>query len=265
MDIKITCKTDTYLPLEKIKDFQGELKIRTDDDVDHLISSIEKHGFFSPIFIWRQPDGTCSCLDGHGRVLALTKLQKEGNTIPGIPVIYIDAKDEAEARTKLIYINTTSGRFTEVGFRDLVKDIPDLDLSDFTYPELDLEKIDLEMKILAQAQMSIQTNVSSDWDFDANELNDFPSMDEPVLGTAGSETTHNPIAGTVPTTAGYVNTANAAPLPTQESMDTSPDPEPEVKELVVYCQDCGQPFLYRYRKDGQPVEQSAEQPTEQTA
>ncbi len=248
--IKVTCKADESLPFQQIQDFQGELKARTQDDVDHLISSIENHGFSFPFFVWRQPDGTCSCLDGHGRIMALKQLEREGCEIPDLPVIYIDAADEAEARTKLIQINTVSGKFTDSGFRDLVKDIPNLDLSTYKYPELDLEKVEIELSVLAQAEASIQQSAESNWEevFGGDALfggmvpnSDFGTTTAPPYDAPSPAVT---IATPVEEISGGVSAVLVAP----DGPENAPeDEEPEVKELVVYCPKCGKSFIYQYK------------------
>lgn len=250
--VRITCKADDFLPFQQIQDFQGALKSRTQEDVDHLIASIDAHGFSFPIFVWRQPDGCCSCLDGHGRIMALQQLEREGCEIPDLPVVYIDAADEAEARTKLIQINTISGKFTDSGFRDLVKDIPDLDLSEYTYPELDLEKIDLELKVLKQADASIQQSMEANWGEVFGEAEALFGEDGSLSATASPY--EPPVPGTIlqpelgnEATGGVDGTADGGALEPDELL--SPDGEGEEsgpKELVVYCPECGKSFLYQY-------------------
>lgn len=154
--IRITCEAKTKLSLDEIVDFQGDLKVRTAEDVEHIIGSIQQFGFSFPFFIWVRPNGDKCCLDGHGRILALKQMREEGYDIPLLPIVEVEAEDEAEARRKLIMINTQSGNWSEVGFRDLVKDIPDLDLSSFTFPDLDLVKIDNDLAALRRAKEQIE-------------------------------------------------------------------------------------------------------------
>lgn len=154
--IRITCEAKTKLSLDEIVDFQGNLKVRTAEDVEHIIESIQRYGFSFPFFIWIRSNGDKCCLDGHGRILALKQMREEGYDIPLLPVVEVEAEDEAEARRKLIMINTQSGNYSEVGFRDLVKDIPDLDLSSFTFPDLDLVKIDNDLATLRRAKEQIE-------------------------------------------------------------------------------------------------------------
>lgn len=252
MEVRITCKSDSFLPLDKIKDFQGELKTRTISDVEHLISSIERHGFAFPFFIWKQPNGTCSCLDGHGRIMALTQMQKEGYVIPELPVVYIEAENENEARTKLIQINTVTGRFTEGGFRDLVKDIPDLDLSQYTYPDLDLKRIEKEMEVLQKAKENIESD--KNW---KSEFADVGFMDEEIEKKAKAGYENG--GGVTASVSGNSSTSN-----TQSASTNSGETEtPEVigvsatqygqndipDEIVVYCPECGEEFVVDCKGD----------------
>lgn len=250
--VRITCEADDFLPFQQIQDFQGQLKSRTLQDIDHLITSIETHGFSFPFFVWRQPDGTCSCLDGHGRILALKQLEKEGCAIPDLPVVYIEADSEAEARTKLIHINTTSGKFTDSGFRDLVKDIPDIDVTSYHYPELDLEKINIELKVLAQAEDSIQNVMGTNWNevfsSDASEFNTDGLIPDPSSAPLNQAVpAPGPMAGSVAAPAGPMQIMSSE-LPESPDVADDQEPESEMKELVVYCQECGKSFIYQYKK-----------------
>ncbi|NLW47990.1 MAG: ParB N-terminal domain-containing protein [Firmicutes bacterium] len=242
--IKVTCKSDTFLPFTQIQDFQGELKTRTQDDVDHLITSIQRHGFAFPFFVWRQPNGVCSCLDGHGRIMALTQLEREGYDIPELPVVYIDAENESEARTKLIQINVVSGRYTDTGFRDLVKDIPDVDLADYNYPDLDLERLDAEMKVLQQAQMNIQPEIDAAWGGDFSDV------------TFGGD--FSSVSGIASTDSGIVS-ADSEAVDIGGSSDTSAvvgvaatvhgESDDGIREMVVYCPECGEAFIFTYNEN----------------
>jgi len=103
--LKITCHTYDKLPLDKITEFQGDLKKRTTKDTEKIINSLYANGFAFPFFIWK--DGTTNyCLDGHGRIGALKELRTRGETIPDLPVVYVDADDERDARVKLLQVNS---------------------------------------------------------------------------------------------------------------------------------------------------------------
>jgi hypothetical protein len=138
--INITCKTDHYLPFEEIVPFQGRLKKRDKKDIDHVVKSILEHGFSFPMFIWNN-EGVKQCLDGHGRIAALIELQRQKYVIPEIPVIYIEAESEKEARRKLLEIASVNSSFSLKGFKDFTRDLL-LDYSEYKIPGLDLSNID---------------------------------------------------------------------------------------------------------------------------
>jgi hypothetical protein len=109
--IEIKCTGSDELSIGEIKEFQGNLKRRTKDDIAKVIISIRKYGFSFPFFIWKS--GKINyCLDGHCRVKALEKLLADGEELPKFPVIYVKAKDEAEAKQKLLRLNSEYGTMT---------------------------------------------------------------------------------------------------------------------------------------------------------
>lgn len=111
MAIRIECKGADVLPIDAIEEFQGNLKKRTKKDIDQIITSIEKYGFSFPFFIWNGT-GHNLCLDGHGRIQALAEMRRRGEALPLFPVVYVDAKDDAEAKQKLLRLNSQYGQMT---------------------------------------------------------------------------------------------------------------------------------------------------------
>lgn len=109
--IRIECKGADVLPLDAIEDFQGNLKKRGNKEIDAIITSIEKYGFSFPFFVWNG-DGHNRCLDGHGRLQALAEMRRRGESLPLFPVAYIHAQDEAEAKQKLLRLNSQYGQMT---------------------------------------------------------------------------------------------------------------------------------------------------------
>lgn len=119
--LKISCECNDTLKLEEMTEFQGNLKARSDDDVDKIIKSIKKYGFSFPFFVWKH-DGINHCLDGHGRLLALHKLDELGYLIPPLPVVYIDCKDEQSARDLLLRLNSHYGTMTKESVLEFIGD-----------------------------------------------------------------------------------------------------------------------------------------------
>lgn len=120
--IKIQCKAADVLPLDAIVEFQGGLKKRGKKEIALMIKSIEKYGFSFPFMVW-QNSGINHCLDGHGRIQALGEMRRTGTDIPLLPVVYVDAKDEEEAKNKLLRLNSQYGQMTIDSVMDFVSGI----------------------------------------------------------------------------------------------------------------------------------------------
>lgn len=110
MDINVINKDN--LPTASIKDFkplQGSLKTLSDENYNKLKKSIEKYGFFVPIFVWNG-----YIMDGHGRREVIIG---EGWNIK-VPYINIEAKDVDEAKDKLLHITSQYNTITIEGLQE---------------------------------------------------------------------------------------------------------------------------------------------------
>ena len=132
LKIKVSCECKDFLALGELTEFQGGLKSRTEFDVDKIVRSIRKYGIAFPLFVWRH-DGVNHCLDGHGRLLALKKMREDGDTIPPLPVVYVDLKDERSARDLLLRLNSQYGRMTADSVREFAEGF-DVDFTEFQLP-----------------------------------------------------------------------------------------------------------------------------------
>ena len=124
--VDIKCEgVKTTLKLSEMVAFQGNLKKRTDKDIDELAQSIKTEGLLMPFAIWPSNDGY-KLLDGHGRIKALQKLaeQDKGILDQKLPVIFIQKPTEEEARKALLQITSSYGKITKKGALDFVKTIP---------------------------------------------------------------------------------------------------------------------------------------------
>jgi DNA modification methylase len=108
--IKITCEAKEYINIDKLKDFQGDLKDISRSELDKLKRSIKKYGFSFPVFVWKD-----NILDGHQRVAATRELIKEGCAIDDLPIVRIQAKDKKEAGEKLLMLNSQYAKMTQHG------------------------------------------------------------------------------------------------------------------------------------------------------
>ena len=141
MSIEINCTGSDTIQLHELTEFQGELKKRSAGDIEKIIKSIKKHGFSFPFFVWKN-DGKNNVLDGHGRLIALKQMAAAGEEIPALPCVYISAKDEAEAKEKLLKLNSQYGHMTADSVADFL-DGMEIELDDLALPDgvLDLSGI----------------------------------------------------------------------------------------------------------------------------
>ena len=132
MKIEINCTGSDTIQLHELTEFQGELKERSAGDVEKIIKSIKKHGFSFPFFVWKN-DGKNNVLDGHGRLLALKQMAAAGEEIPALPCVYISAKNEAEAKEKLLKLNSQYGHMTADSVAAFLGDIK-IDFEEIALP-----------------------------------------------------------------------------------------------------------------------------------
>ena len=115
--IEIKCKGAGTLPIDRILEFQGELKTLSKDNEKKLRNSILRFGFIAPFFVW-DDKGEWRLLDGHQRLKTLLKMREEGYDIPLLPVDYIEADSEEDAKRKLLHITSQYGEFSPEGFEN---------------------------------------------------------------------------------------------------------------------------------------------------
>ena len=147
--IVINCTGSDTIELDQLSEFQGELKERSADDINKIIRSIKKHGFSFPFFVWAHAGENGNyinhVLDGHGHLSALKKMRAAGEEIPALPCVYVSAENEAEAKEKLLKLNSQYGHMTAesvAAFLDGLK----IDINDIALPDgvLDLGKLEPE-------------------------------------------------------------------------------------------------------------------------
>jgi len=108
--IAIRCSGADTIAIDDLRAFQGSIKKLSNKNLSSLKLRIVSDGFIAPIFIWNNEDNKM-ILDGHQRLSALTSLQRDGWDIPPIPVVYVDANDEEEARRMLLSIASQYGEW----------------------------------------------------------------------------------------------------------------------------------------------------------
>lgn len=140
--IDVKCEGADKIELDKLVEFQGGLKSRSAADVEKIIRSIKKHGFSFPFFVWRD-GGENKVLDGHGRLLALKKMAAAGEEVPALPCVWVEADSEAEAKEKLLKLNSQYGHMTAESVADFLDGL-EIDFNDLALPDgvLDLGKLE---------------------------------------------------------------------------------------------------------------------------
>jgi hypothetical protein len=140
MRIKITCKGADELSIDSLKSFQGKLKKITNVNLEKLKRRIIEDGINVPLFVWKN-NNSYSILDGHQRLKALFSLRDDGYELPLIPVAYIEAENERDAKKKLLGITSQYGEFEIEELSEWMKDIDD-DIADtFRFVENEILRI----------------------------------------------------------------------------------------------------------------------------
>ncbi len=120
--VVIQCKGEKNIPINELRFLQGDLKKLPGLEYGKLKNEILELGFSEPVSIWQDKD-KYYILNGHQRIAALLKMQKEGIIIPKtIPVATIEAKDIKEAKMKLLALTSQYGRATDEGLRLFMND-----------------------------------------------------------------------------------------------------------------------------------------------
>lgn len=131
--ISIKCDTKDAIDWHSLTEFQGGLKIRDDADISKAKTSILKYGWSFPFFVWASGK-TNYVLDGHCRMLVLKALEEDGYIIPELPCVYIQAKNKAEAKQKLLRLNSTYGKMTKESVLEFAEDI-EIDFDEIALPD----------------------------------------------------------------------------------------------------------------------------------
>ena len=139
--IKVTVDTGKTLPMNYLEVLQGNLKELSDENYKKLRTSIIKHGFSFPIFVWENPeDAKIYILDGTQRFTTLSKMKEDGYSVPQLPVVFIEATNLNHAKEKLAAAASQYGKFTEEGVASFFADM-DFDIGAIEIPFLDFSKV----------------------------------------------------------------------------------------------------------------------------
>ncbi len=107
-----------HVPISSLKPLQGNLKELSTKNYNKLKRSLLDNGIFLPFFVWAEES---KFLDGHQRDRVFTN---EGWDID-VPVVYVSADTEEEAKEKLLVISSQYGRVTQEGWDEFTVDLND--------------------------------------------------------------------------------------------------------------------------------------------
>lgn len=144
--IKISCDVRDAFPLEKIEEFQGDLKSLSEDSFKRLRHEILESGFAFPLHVWRSPEGTVFCIGGHQRLRVLNQLKDEGYDVPPVPSVIVFADSIKQAKRRVLQDASQYGRVERQGLYEFMSknEFGPADLASFDLPNLDMAAFNSE-------------------------------------------------------------------------------------------------------------------------
>jgi len=137
--VVVKCAGSEVRDIKDLENFQGNLKVLTDENYKKLKKEILELGFCEAITVWNN-----KILNGHQRVTVLGRMREEGYTVPPIPVNTVDAKDKAEAKRIILSLTSQFGKITSDGLYAFMKEAEiDMDevMSSFSFSDVDLNDV----------------------------------------------------------------------------------------------------------------------------
>jgi len=107
-----------HVPVDSLQPLQGDLKELTAREYNKLKKSIIENGVIVPFFVWLEAG---KLIDGHQRQRVFVR---EGWLVD-VPVVYISANDEQDAKQKLLVISSQYGKVTREGWDEFTFDLDD--------------------------------------------------------------------------------------------------------------------------------------------
>lgn len=118
------------VPWGELKKYEANrLKAAERRNVAKLKAAILSEGFSFPLVLWRPNDGVTPpyVIDGAGRIAALTQLEKEGGTIPDLPVVFVSAESREQAKKLVALCSSQFGVVDKDSFGAFVQDLGGLE------------------------------------------------------------------------------------------------------------------------------------------
>lgn len=119
--------------ISKLKPYENNAKIHTEEQLEKLSKSIEEFGFISPVLI----DKDFNIIAGHGRIEAAKR-----SNIKDVPCVLIDGLTEAQRKAYILADNRLAEfgewdkELVHIELDELVNMDLGFDISDFEFPDL---------------------------------------------------------------------------------------------------------------------------------
>jgi len=184
--IKLNCVAQGTIRLAECTPFQGNLKKRTEAEINELMSSIKNEGMMMPFAIW-QNEGKNFLLDGHGRYEALKKLALYEPDINAeeFPCVFIKADCENDARKALLQITSSYGTITKMGVKQFTVSIPDYRAPSINKFVMSVKKTGIKPVIDKQVKMPAENIIRIRVKDGAKDVDGTPITRERVLSILG--------------------------------------------------------------------------------
>jgi hypothetical protein len=145
-ELRVTCDIQNRVDYKTLKPTQGELKSLSKDGYERFKKSVLKHGIHSPCAVWLNPNRELQTLDGHNRCRSFSQLEREGYKVPLVPIYTIEAPDLKSAKEILLTLVSQFAHIEAQGLYEfaLGAEISMEDLRDYDFPNLDLDKFEME-------------------------------------------------------------------------------------------------------------------------
>jgi len=156
--IEIKCGGETYVDIEELIHFQGQLKSIDEKHFKNLKESLKNDGLPLGFHAWLDPEGKKQLIDGHHRKLALTELRKEGFLVPKVPVSFVKASSKKDAAKAVLISNSKYARMSEESISDFMIDFS-LTVEDLNF--LDIPDIGLDYFSKEQEPTNVEKNIDN--------------------------------------------------------------------------------------------------------
>ncbi len=177
------CSGSRDVPLNLLKEFQGELKSLSKEDFKKLRDEIINTGMAFPIRIWKDQNGVENIIGGHQTTRVLRELEHEGYEIPPIPVADIKAKSLEEAKRRVLQDASQYGAIDRQGLYQFMVEI-DLDMGDlassFKLPDLNMPSFGAEFfmddvtgKVPGMPDVATRKDAVGSKEYNAEEFSEF--------------------------------------------------------------------------------------------